>query len=73
MKSRTTGVPSLNLSEAQKESIHEMRRNFEAQVADLSREERKQAKQQMKDNILNNVLESDEQRQALSACWGGRG
>ena len=72
LKESATDVPAANLSEAQKESIREMRRNFKAQAADLPQEERKQAKQQMRADILNNVLESDEQREALSACWEKR-
>ncbi len=68
-KKRRNWCPEANLSDAQKESIREMRRNFKAQVKDLSEEDRKQAKQEFRQNILNTVLESDEQRAALSACW----
>ena len=51
-KRKRNRCPAANLSEAQKESIREMRRNFKAQAADLSREERKQARQQMKDKYF---------------------
>ena len=61
-----------NLSDAQRKSIREMRRNFKAQAGDLSEADRKQAKQELRQNILDNVLESDEQRTALSACWEKR-
>ena len=64
--------PEANLSDAQKKSIQEMRRNFKAQAGDLSEADRKQAKQELRQNILNTVLESDEQRAALSACWEKR-
>ena len=71
-KGKRNWCPEANLSDAQKKSIKEMRRNFKAQAGDLSEADRKQAKQELRQNILDNVLESDEQRTALSACWEKR-
>ena len=66
---RQNWCPEAQLSKEQKNSIKEIHKNFRSQKEGLSEEERHAAKQALKQSILDTVLESDEQRIALSECW----
>ena len=69
---RRNWCPEANLSDAQRESIQSMQAEFKEQTKDLPREERKEASQAFWQDVLNNVLESDEQRAAFSVCRENR-
>ena len=64
--------PEANLSDEQKAQIKELRQNFRNATQGLSKDERRAAKTEMQQTILENIATTDEQRQALSQCFERR-
>ena len=57
------------LSEEQKAQMKELRKGFKASAQDLSKEERRTARKELQQNILNTVPVSEEQKVALTECF----
>ena len=61
--------PTAELSEEQKAQVKELRKGFKDSAQDLSKEERRTARKELQQNILNTVPVSEEQKVALTECF----
>ena len=60
--------PTAHLSQEQKASIRHLKRQFKADTRDSSRKEKKQKREELNQDILNEVLTHQEQRTAYKIC-----
>ena len=61
--------PKAELSEKQKNQIKEMHMQFKYLSQEMSREEKKTARENMQKNILNMMALTEEQKTALANCF----
>ena len=61
--------PKAELSEEQKNQIKEMRMQFKSSSQEMSREDKKTAREDMQKNILNTIASTEEQKAALANCF----
>ena len=73
---RTRGLkcPEANLSDEQKETLRTMKREFRESLRgqDLSREEKRTARKNFKQTILDTIPTNEEQKVALTECFNKR-
>ncbi len=64
--------PEAELSEEQKAQVKELRKNSRSSVQKLSKKERRSARKELQQNILDTVPTSEEQQVALAECFENR-